>query len=103
MNIMDMKKVVLLAVVCLICSSACWAQYERRIAKRDFYDYFNNANYDESLVPEYTLPDVMACLDGTKVTDIPSWESKRRQELMDLFTTYMYGRCLFPTSLFRLK
>lgn len=95
-----MKKVVFLAVVFLICSSVCWAQYERRVAKRDFYDYFNNANYDESLVPEYTLPDVMACLDGTKVTDIPSWESKRRQELMDLFTTYMYGKMPVPDESF---
>ncbi len=95
-----MKKVLFLIFVCLICSSACWAQYERRFAKRDFYDYFNNANYDESLVPVYSLPDVMTCLDGTKVTDVTTWEGKRRQELMNLFTTYMYGKMPNPDESF---
>lgn len=95
-----MKKILFLTFACLICSSACWAQYERRVAKRDFYDYFNNANYDESMVPEYSLPDVMKCLDGTKVTDVTTWEGKRRQELMNLFTTYMYGKMPDPDESF---
>lgn len=96
-----MKKYLLLVVACFAIASVCRAQYERRIAKRDFYDYFNNANYDEALVPEYTLPDVMTCMDGTKVVDKDVWENKRRPELMQLFTLYMYGKMPVPDSTFR--
>ncbi len=68
------------------------AQYERTCVKRDFMDYYNNANYDEGKVPQYTLPDAMLCLDGTHVTDTAQWEEKRRLELMQLFTEFMYGK-----------
>lgn len=78
----------------------CFGQYERRVAKRDFYDYYNNANYDENLVPEYTLPDLFACLDGTKIDTPSSWETHRRGELLDLFTEYMYGHSPMPDSTF---
>lgn len=77
------------------------AQYERRVADRDFFRaYYNNANYDEKLVPAYTLPDMMTCLDGTKVASAETWEKKRRPELMDLFTKYMYGKQPQPDSTF---
>lgn len=78
------------------------AQYERRVADRDFYRaYYNNANYDEALVPKYTLPDMMLCLDGSRVGSVADWEAKRRPELMQLFTTYMYGKQPRPDSTFR--
>lgn len=50
------------------------------------------ANYDESKVPEYTLPDPLVCLDGTKVNDAEAWRQKRRPEILRLFEEQMYGR-----------
>lgn len=86
--------------VLMIVSGESFAQFERRVAKRDFYDYYNNANYDETLVPEYTLPDLFACLDGTKADKPEAWEKHRRGELIDLFTEYMYGRMPMPDATF---
>ncbi|MBN2293929.1 MAG: acetylxylan esterase [Pirellulales bacterium] len=51
-----------------------------------------NANYDESKVPSYTLPDLLLTLDGEKVTDAKTWEEKRRPEVLELFRKHMYGR-----------
>lgn len=88
----------------VVSSATCMAQYERRVADRDFFRaYYNNANYDEALVPEYTLPEMMTCLDGTKVTTIKEWETKRRPEIMGLLTTYMYGKQPLPDSTFRFE
>lgn len=49
-------------------------------------------NYDESKVPQYTLPDVLTCNDGTKVTTKKQWEKKRRPEIMEMFQSQMFGR-----------
>lgn len=49
-------------------------------------------NYDESKVPNYTLPDPLVCLDGTKVTDKATWLKKRRPEIVKLFEKHVYGR-----------
>jgi len=49
-------------------------------------------NYDESKVPEYTLPDPLVCLDGTQVTDKETWFKKRRPEILKLFEEHVYGR-----------
>lgn len=48
------------------------------------------ANYDESLVPEYVLPDPLRFEDGRQVT-AASWPA-RRQELIGLFEEYVYGK-----------
>ncbi len=48
--------------------------------------------YDENLVPQYELPDVLVCLDGTRVADKETWIKKRRPEILDLFRTQMYGK-----------
>lgn len=83
--------------------SICLAQYERTCVKRDFMDYYNKANYDESKVPEYTLPDAMLCLDGTHINDTTLWEEKRHPELIQLFTEFMYGKCPSVDTTFSAK
>ncbi len=46
---------------------------------------------DESKVPAYSLPDLLICNDGTKVTSADQWR-KRRAEILELFTTQMFGK-----------
>ena len=48
--------------------------------------------YDESKVPDYTLPDPLVFSDGTRVTDAKAWREKRRPEILKLFQDYMYGK-----------
>lgn len=50
-----------------------------------------SVNYDESKVPNYILPDMMTCKDGTKVTTAKIWEKKRRPELFDMLCKLEYG------------
>ena len=50
------------------------------------------ANYDESKVPAYALPDPLVMADGKKVTDAKTWTEKRRPELLALFETNVYGK-----------
>ena len=50
------------------------------------------ANYDETKVPAYTLPDPLVCADGTRVTRASVWKQKRRPELVRLFEEEVYGR-----------
>lgn len=50
------------------------------------------AIYDEAKVPQYTLADPLLCTDGTRVTDIETWEKKRRPEIFALFAEHVYGR-----------
>lgn len=50
------------------------------------------ANYDESKVPAYTLPDALVCSDGSKVRNARQWISKRRPELLELFESQMFGK-----------
>lgn len=49
-------------------------------------------NFEESKVPDFTLPDPLICLDGTKVTDGKLWFRKRRPEILELFKQYVYGK-----------
>lgn len=49
------------------------------------------ANYDESKVPKYTLPDPLTMSDGTKVTTAAQWRTKRRAEVLELFKQHEYG------------
>jgi (4-O-methyl)-D-glucuronate---lignin esterase len=63
--------------------------------------FAQKANYDESKVPKYTLPDPLVCLDGTKVTDKATWVKKRRPEILRLFEEQVYGRSPKPTEMTR--
>ena len=51
-------------------------------------------NYDESKVPEYTLPDPLKMEDGREVTTAQMWCDERRPEVLQLFEEHVYGRSL---------
>lgn len=82
-----MKKYLLISLIVCCCASLM-AQAERT-QKRD---YWGNANYDEEKIPAYTLPDLLTCEDGSKVTSVRMWEEKRRGEIFRMFETYMFGK-----------
>ncbi len=50
-----------------------------------------DANYDESRVPSYVLPDPLTFADGRHVGSSAEWRS-RRAEILGLFQREMYGR-----------
>jgi hypothetical protein len=52
----------------------------------------NAANYDESKVKAFTLPDPLVCKDGTTVTTPDQWWTKRRLEIVEDFDREVYGR-----------
>jgi len=49
-------------------------------------------NYDESKVPNYTLPDPLVMADGTKVETRRQWKKSRRKEILRLFEEHVYGK-----------
>lgn len=55
-------------------------------------DSANAANYDESKLPAYTLPDPLVTQAGEKVADAETWRMTRRAEVLELFRTHMFGR-----------
>ncbi|WP_126245050.1 glucuronyl esterase domain-containing protein [Chitinophaga rhizosphaerae] len=48
-------------------------------------------NYDEALVPAYTLPDPLVLLNGQPVRNAKTWETARRPEILRLFENNVYG------------
>ncbi len=50
------------------------------------------ANYDESKVPAYTLPDPLTLSSGEKVNDAQAWRHRRRPEIIKLFEQHVYGK-----------
>lgn len=49
-------------------------------------------NYDESKVPDYTLPDPFISLENKKITSADQWENMRRKEILYLFSKNIYGQ-----------
>ena len=50
-----------------------------------------DANYDESKVPDFTLPDALLTFNGKKIKNVKQWEKTGRPELLNFFTENMYG------------
>ncbi len=50
------------------------------------------SNTDESKVPAYTLPDPLVTAAGERVTSAAMWDKVRRPEILEQFTTQVYGR-----------
>ena len=49
-------------------------------------------NYDESLVPDFDLPDVLKTEDGRPVDSVQMWTDVRRPEILELFESHVFGR-----------
>jgi hypothetical protein len=52
----------------------------------------NHANFDESKVPSYALPDPLILNNGRKVTSAEMWWKERRPKIVELFDREIYGR-----------
>lgn len=53
----------------------------------------NHANYDEAKANPYSnVPDPLTMNDGQKVTTPAMWWEKRRPEIVEMFSKYVYGR-----------
>jgi hypothetical protein len=50
------------------------------------------ANYDESKVPPYSLPDPLILDNGRPVNDAQTWFGQRRAEILRWFETEVYGK-----------
>ncbi|WP_339705107.1 hypothetical protein [uncultured Kriegella sp.] len=59
---------------------------------------FAEANYDESKVPEYELPDLFSSFDGKRIKTVEDWEKIRRPEIVDFFAQNMFGEVPTPSS-----
>jgi len=49
-------------------------------------------NYDESKVPEYTLPDPLVSNNGQKIRSVEQWYNIRRPEIVQAFENEVYGQ-----------
>ncbi len=49
-------------------------------------------NYYEEKVPAYTLPDIFTTIDGKKISSQRQWDNVRRDEILELFRTNVFGR-----------
>lgn len=47
---------------------------------------------EEKEVPPYMLPDLLVTTGGKKVTTVEEWMTLRRPEILELFSTQVYGR-----------
>lgn len=57
------------------------------------------ANYDESKIPEYQLPDPLLMESGERVRDAEAWVNQRRPEILRFFETRVYGRAPEPCEI----
>lgn len=49
------------------------------------------ANYDESKVPDFELPDPLKTFSGKKIRNSKQWEKRGQPELLNFFTQNVYG------------
>ena len=58
-------------------------------------------NYDEAMVPAYTLPSVLKTIKGKNIHNVTAWEKTRRPEVLSLFEENIYG--MMPKTLDSIK
>ncbi len=59
---------------------------------RQLKEYDNDINYDEAKVPYYDLPPLLATEEGEIITTPEEWKTKRRPQILSLFSNLIYGR-----------
>ncbi|WP_354668199.1 glucuronyl esterase domain-containing protein [Zobellia uliginosa] len=50
------------------------------------------ANYDETKVPKFSVPDPLTTFGGETITDSLQWEEKRKLEIYQFFEKQIYGK-----------
>ena len=60
---------------------------EEKSQGRDF-------NYQEEKVPEYTLPDLLISVNGTKIENKEQWHAFRRGEIYDILEKNLFGKII---------
>lgn len=75
--------------ILLIVLSVCYSV--NLIHAQTYEGKFLEVNYDESKVPDYTLPDVLTSFDGKQIKTIDDWEKIRRPEIVEFFEQNMFG------------
>lgn len=68
------------------------------VAAQTYEGKYLEANYDESKVPEYDLPDVLSSFEGKSIKTVEDWKKFRRPEIVDFFAQNMFGRVPTPSS-----
>ena len=84
-----MNKLLMLAFTAFVSYNGVAQNYEGK---------YLEANYDESKVPEYKLPDVLSSFEGNSIITVEEWEEFRRPEIVDFFTQNMFGEVPTPSS-----
>ena len=56
------------------------------------------ANYDESKIAPYTLPELLKTADGRAITTAEEWTSARRPEVLSLFEKHVFGQTPAPAT-----
>jgi hypothetical protein len=82
-----MKKLTLV-IILIACSAIGMAQQ----GNRPEVVAGHPVNYQEDLVGSYTLPELLVCADGQRVSSAKNWMKKRRPELIKLFEEIQFGK-----------
>lgn len=83
-----------IATLCGLALSCCISCFTATATAQPGFE----ANYDESQVPDYRLPDPLRTEEGRAVGDAAMWHDVRRPELLELFRTHVYGHAPDPVS-----
>lgn len=67
-----------------------WTADSKIVAKRS--EQRPEFNYEEAKVPTYALPDPLLRSSGSAISTADAWNRDRREELMEMFRSQVYGR-----------
>lgn len=59
---------------------------------REAKEYDHDVIYDEDRIPSYRLPDPLIGVNGERVETAGQWHTRRRPEILSLFSTMIYGQ-----------
>ncbi|MFK7845991.1 MAG: acetylxylan esterase [Rhodothermales bacterium] len=79
---------VCLALICLIFPAS--AQESKELD--------SDIVYDEAGIPFYELPALLVSAEGDKIATAKDWRTKRRPQILSLFSNLVYGRVPMPES-----